>query len=93
MKKQVYNFVLVLSGLGEPDGRLEDNLYDAGCDDAILSFRNGIPGLELDREAASLEEAIASAVQKLEGAGSRLRVVRVEPGNSDHSQDPVNAAW
>ena len=78
-KKHVYNFTLVLSGFSEPDNRLEDSLYEAGCDDAILSFRNGIPYLEFDREAESLVEAILSAVQNAERADSRVRVVRAEP--------------
>jgi len=76
-KKQVYNFVLVLSGFSEPASRLEDSLYEAGCDEAILSFRNGIPYPEFDREAESLEEAILSAVQSAERADSGVRVVRV----------------
>jgi hypothetical protein len=85
-KKRVSNFVLVLWGVSEPDSRLEDALYEAGCDDAILSFRSGIAYLEFDREAGSLEEAILSAVRDVERADARLRVIRVEPG------DLVNAS-
>ena len=85
-KEQTHNFVLVVSGISEPDSRLEDALYEAGCDDAILAFRNGIAYLEFDRLATSLEAAILSAVRDVELADPRLTVVRVEPG------DPVNAS-
>jgi hypothetical protein len=85
-KEQTYNFVLVLSGVSEPEGWLEDALFEGGCDDATLAFRSGIGYLEFDRAAPSLDEAILSAVRDVERADSRLAVVAVEPG------DPVNAA-
>lgn len=85
-KKTATNFVLVLSGVSEPDSQLENGLYEAGCDDATLAFRNGVPYLEFDREAESLEEAILSAVRDTDRADPRIRVVRVEPG------DLVNAS-
>jgi hypothetical protein len=80
-KNGVFNFVLVLRGASEPDSRLEDALYEAGCDDAILSFRNGIAYLEFDREAGSLEKAIVSAVRDVERADAGIQVIRVEPGD------------
>ena len=52
-KNRTYNFVLVLSGVSETDGRVEDALYDAGCDDATLAFRAGIAYLEFDRRGTS----------------------------------------
>jgi hypothetical protein len=82
MKKDpTHNFVLVLSGVSEPDSRLEDGLYEAACDDATLSFRSGIAYLVFDRLAPSLEDAILSAVRDVERADPRLTVVRVEPGD------------
>jgi len=85
-EKTVYNFVLVLSGISEPDSRLEDGLFEAGCDDATLAFRHGIPYLEFDRKAESFEEAVLSAVQTAERADPRIKAVRIEPG------DLVNAS-
>jgi hypothetical protein len=88
MKRQwkTYNFALVLSGISEPESQIEDALYEAGCDDAILSFRSGIAYVEFDREAEGFKEAILSAVRDVERASPLLKVVRVEPG------DLVNAA-
>ena len=84
--KNVHNFVLVLSGLSEPDEELEDALFEAGCDDGTLAFRNRTGYIEFGRQAASLEEAILSAIRDVERSDSRIAVVSVEPGDS------VNAA-
>ncbi len=81
-----YNFVLVLSGVSEPDERLENALFEAGCDDGTLAFRSGMGYLEFDRQAPSLDAAILSAIRDVERADSRLTVVTVEPG------DAVNAS-
>jgi hypothetical protein len=80
-KNRTYSFALVLSGISEPDGFIEDALYEAGCDDALLSFRAGTAYLDFDREAPHLEQAILSAVRDIEHAADRLSVARVEPGD------------
>lgn len=80
--KRTYNFVLVLSGVSEPDARVEDALYGSECNDALLSFRAGIAYLDFDREARSFEQAVLSAIRDVESADERLRVVSVEPGDS-----------
>jgi hypothetical protein len=82
VKEAKYNFVLVLAGVSEPDSSLEDALFEAGCDDATLAFRNGVGYLQFDRRAPSLDAAILSAVRDVERADFRLTVVRVEPGDS-----------
>jgi hypothetical protein len=85
-KHAVHNFVLVLSGVSEPNDRLEDALFEAGCDDALLSFRNQTAYLEFDRSAKTLREAILSAIKDVEAAQLGVSVIHIEPG------DPVNAA-
>ena len=74
-----HTFVLVLSGISEPDESLEDALFDAGCDDAILAFRSGVGYLEFDREAHTLESAILSAVRSVERAKHPVTISHVEP--------------
>jgi len=76
---KTYTFTLVLSGFTELKEDLEDRLFESGCDDALLSFRDGIPYLDFDREAKSLQEAILSAINNVEGTGISARVIRVEP--------------
>jgi hypothetical protein len=86
-KEAKHNFVLVLSGVSEPDSRLEDALFEAGCDDATLAFRNGVGYLQFDRRAPGLDAAILSAVRDVERADPRLTVVRVEPGDSVNASE------
>ena len=66
---KTYTFTLVLSGFSELREDMEDRLFESGCDDALLSFRDGVPYLDFDREAETLREAILSAIINVEGAG------------------------
>jgi len=77
--KQTYNFILVLDGFGPDDSGIEDALFTAGCDDALLSFRGTTPLLDFDRESESLEDAVLSAIQDVEAAGLNATVLRIEP--------------
>jgi hypothetical protein len=83
---KTYSFAMVLSGISGPDDTVEDALFDAGCDDAILAFRNGVAYLEFDRRASSLESAILSAVKSVARAKHPIEVSHVEP------DDLVNAS-
>jgi len=76
---KTYAFTLVLSGFTNITEQIEDRFFEAGCDDALLSFRDGVPYLDFDREAESPREAILSAVHDVEKAGLGARVIRVEP--------------
>jgi len=81
-QKLTYNFTLILSGVTEPTNAVEDALFNAGCDDAILAFRNNIAYLEFDRKATSHEQAVLSAIRAVEKAGVGLKVEHVEPSDS-----------
>lgn len=76
---ETHSFTLVLSGITEVDSEVEDRLFESGCDDALLSNRDGVPFLDFDRDSDSLLMAITSAISDVEGAGLDLRVIRVEP--------------
>lgn len=78
---QTYNFALILSGVTEPSAKVEDALFKAGCDDAILAFRNDTAYLEFDRKADSHEQAVLSAIRAVEKAGVGLTVEHVEPSD------------
>src|SRR5690554_6217800 len=77
----VYEFTLVIETQAGLEDGLEDSLFEAGCDDATLSFRKGIAHLDFDREAGGLETAIISAIQQVEQTGLNLWVKRVEPSD------------
>lgn len=76
-----YNFILVLSDITEPTEKLEDALFEAGCDDATLSFCNQLAYLEFDREALSFTEAVISAIKQVQSIDRRLNIERVEPND------------
>lgn len=81
MSDNIYQFTLVLKNIDENTAGLEDKLYQAGCDDALINFRNGTVYLEFDRNAASLKDAVISAIKAVENARIGATVVNVAPEN------------
>ena len=78
MSKCEHDFTLILSGITSESAGVEDALFEAGCDDATLSFRMGRPVLTFSREANSLKDAILSAVSDVRSAGIGANVLRVD---------------
>ena len=72
MKK--FSFTLVLAGVKTIDQKTQDELFEAGCDDALLFSRDGKVYLDFSREAASLSDAIKSAIQDIEKTGRKADV-------------------
>lgn len=70
-----YSFILIIDG--DVEARI-DELFEAGCDDATFGSVDGVHYADFDREAATLGEAISSAIAAVEWVGG-LRVRRVEP--------------
>lgn len=64
-----FHFTIVLDGLDDIDDELSNRLFEAGCDDTLLHCCEGVVYLDFDREAASLAEAIGSAVRDITAAG------------------------
>ena len=75
---KTHKFNLVLSGVAEITPELADALYVATKGDIELNLRDGVAFLEFERSAATLQEAITSAIRQVEGADVGVRVVRVE---------------
>lgn len=74
-----YQFTLVLANVDDETPYLEDTLFEAGCDDALINYKNGTVYLDFDREAENLEEAVISAIQNVEAAGIGAQIVSVAP--------------
>lgn len=74
-----YSFRLVLTGASELTQELEDALFEAGCDDALLGLCDGVLFLIFDREAPSFRIALTSAIADVERTGVGLELIRVEP--------------
>lgn len=72
-----YEFTIIASGLDPRADNFEAQFYDAGCDDATVSFQKGHILIDFARDAVSLEDAIASAVESVQAVGAT--VDRVEP--------------
>ncbi|MBV8824891.1 MAG: hypothetical protein JO084_06285 [Bradyrhizobiaceae bacterium] len=72
-----FEFSIIASGLDPQADDFETRFYNAGCDDATVSFQKGHIIVDFAREADSIGEAICSAVECVQKAGAR--VDRVEP--------------
>jgi hypothetical protein len=73
-----YTFTLILSGVSEITPELADALYAATHGDIELNMRDGVAFVEFERTAATLREAIITAIREVEEAAIGVRVVRVE---------------
>src|SRR3954447_4448728 len=74
---KTFKFSIIASGLDPQAEDFADRFFDAGCDDATISFQKGHIIVDFAREAVSVDAAICSAVECVEKAGAR--VDRVEP--------------
>jgi hypothetical protein len=76
-----YVFTLILDGISDLTPDVMDAIYEAGFDDALLGISEGVPYLDLEREATSAREAVVGAVIQVHQASKGIRVIRVEPEN------------
>jgi chorismate mutase len=76
-----HDFALVLAGITELTPDAENALFEAGCDDATISIRFGRVYLTFSRTAASLKEAILSAIRDIKKANLGADVLRVDVCN------------
>jgi len=84
----IHSFAVVINGadLTSPDSPDADALYEAGCDDALLTSSCGVQRAIFDREAPSFSAAVASAIAAIESSIPGARVVAIE------RLDPADAA-
>jgi hypothetical protein len=75
---KTYEFDVVLKDLPEVTEDQADRLFAAGCDDGTPANCNGLAWIHFDREAASLEEALTSAVAQVQDAGFRVSKVELD---------------
>jgi len=58
---QTFEFRVLLGGTTAISEVLENALYEAGCNDALLWSQGAVVGLDFSRQAPSFDEAVASA--------------------------------
>jgi hypothetical protein len=73
---RTFEFSVIVSGLDPHGPNFERRFFDAGCNDATISFQNGDIILDFAREAETMEEAINSAVEAVKAAGARVTRVK-----------------
>jgi len=76
-----YDFALIVAGVDALTQPVEDALFEAGCDDATVSMQYGLLYVEFSRSAASLLDAIVSAIHDVQRADIGARVLRVDESN------------
>lgn len=69
---KTYGFTIILAGVTIMP---LSALFESGCNDATVSTRDGVTFVHFDRKAASLGDAIASAVKDVERAGLEVAMV------------------
>jgi len=74
---KTFEFSIIASGLDPEAEGFADRFFNAGCDDATISFQKGHIIADFARDAESIDEAISSAIECMEKAGTH--VDRVEP--------------
>jgi len=74
---KTFEFSIIASGLDPEAEDFVDRFFNAGCDDATLSFQKGHTILDFAREADSIDAAIVSAMECVTAAGAK--VDRIEP--------------
>ncbi len=72
-----YEFAILASGMDWDAEDFEARFLQAGCDDATIAIQRGYIILDFTREAASIDDAISSAVRDVRRAGGTIE--RVEP--------------
>jgi hypothetical protein len=75
---KTYEFDVVLKGVSEVTDDQANRLFAAGCDDATPAGCDGVVWIHFNREAASLEEAVATAVAQVQAAGFLVSKVELD---------------
>ncbi len=76
-----HEFTVVLSRIPVLDDTVADALFEAGCDDATVSFQSGRWFVSFCREAPSLIEAILHAIADVRKLGPEVEILRVDSSN------------
>ena len=73
-----YRFTIYLRGVDYMTEDMAEALYDAGCDDCLPGSSAGQCHVAFDREAVSLEAAVASAADNIRAAGLQVDRVQID---------------
>lgn len=74
---KIHEFTIIASGLDPEAQDFADRFFEAGCDDATVSFQKGVIIVEFYREAVSFSKAVSSAYEAVLRTGATVE--RIEP--------------
>jgi predicted DNA-binding transcriptional regulator AlpA len=74
---KTFEFSIIASGLDPEAEDFADRFFNAGCDDATISFQKGHIIVDFAREDKSIDAAICSAVECVQKTGAKVE--RIEP--------------
>lgn len=74
---KIFKFTIIASGLHPDMEGFEDRFFEAGCDDATLSFQKGVIIVEFNRESVSFSHAVSTAYENVLRTGAAIE--RIEP--------------
>jgi len=74
-----YEFQIFCRDVDMSDDSFLDRLYEAGCDDALVSFKDGYVCLDFSRASESAEDAVLSAIRDFGHSAVGGTVERIEP--------------
>jgi hypothetical protein len=81
-RMKTYEFDVVLKNVSEVTDEKGDALFAAGCDDGTPTCCEGVAWIHFDREAASLEEAIRSAIAQVQSVGFSVSKVELDANSA-----------
>jgi len=79
---KTYEFDVILKEVSEVTDDQADALFAAGCDDGTPTCCNGLAWIHFDRAAASLEEAIRTAIAQVQSAGFCVAKVELDASSA-----------
>lgn len=85
IEMKTHRLTIVASGLPVENHEYAERLFEAGCDDATVSFQKGLCVIEFEREANSFEQALESAIHSVRAAGATIE--RIEPDHLVSASD------
>ena len=74
-----YEFQIFCRDVDMSDDSFLDRLYEAGCDDALVSFKDGYVCLDFSRASESAEDAVLSAIRDFGHSAVGGTIERIEP--------------
>jgi hypothetical protein len=74
----VFGFRVILDGIDVMTDDIAESLYQSGCDDCSPFSSDGLAGAVFDREAPTLDAAVATALHDIRKAGYRVARVEIE---------------